>query len=423
MKKKTEYLYIGMDVHKEIHTAVIMTYMEEYIGEIEIQNNLKGFQRLTTYVEKCRMKHKLEHLTPLYGLEDVTHYGRNLAVYLLDKEYTVKEVNSALSYMERTSYPTVKKNDMWDARCVCAVLMRRYELLPDADPKDYYWIMKQLVHRRNALVRTKSALLQQFHEQIQYDYPSYKKFFHEVECNTSIAFFGQYPSGQALEETTVEELAEFLRIPSHNACSTKRAKKILELVEADAVKAHDYQFGRDFIIQSMMRNIRFILDELARIDRLQKKLLKEVDYHLETLPGVNTVTACALIGQIGDISRFKSADKLANYAGVALLCFSSGGKGKKVQNKNQGNRELYSVLYLLAMQQVHINTKGQARNPLLRAYFESKVSAGKTKIQALLCIMRRLVNIIYSMMKNQTVYRMPEITISETVEEKEQMIS
>jgi len=420
---KTDYLYIGIDVHKEIHTAVIMTYMEEYIGEIEISNNLKGFQRLTAYVEKCRAKKDLKNLIPLYGLEDVTHYGRNLAIYLLDQEHTVKEVNSALSYMERTSYPSVKKNDMWDARCVCAVLMRRYERLPDADPKDYYWIMKQLVHRRNALVRTKSALLQQFHEQIQYDYPSYKKFFHEVECNTSIAFFERYPSSGVLAETPVEELAGFLRIPSHNACSTKRAEKILELIEADAVKEHEYQFGRDFIIQSMMRNIRFILDELERIDKLQKKLLKEIDYHLETLPGVNTVTACALIGQIGDISRFKSADKLANYAGVAPLCFSSGGKGKNVQNKNQGNRELYSVLYLLAMQQVHVNTKGQARNPVLRAYFESKVSAGKTKTQALLCIMRRLVNILYSMMKNNTVYRMPELPATEVTDEKERMIS
>jgi len=423
MRNKTDYLYIGMDVHKEVHTAVLMTYMEERVGEIEISNNLNGFKRLTAYVQKCQEKKNLTYLTPLYGLEDVTHYGRNLAIYLLDKEHPVKEVNSALSYLERMSYPTTKKNDMWDAQCICAVLMRRYENLPDADPKDYYWVMKQLVHRRNALVRTKSALLQQFHEQIQYDYPSYKKFFHEVECNTSVAFFEQYPSGQTLEDTTVEELAEFLRIPSHNACSTKRAQQILSLIEEDAVKVHDYQFGRDFIIQSMMRNIRFILDELERIDKLQKQLLKEVDYHLETIPGVNTVTASALVGQIGDISRFKSADKLANYAGVAPICFSSGGKGKNVQNKNQGNRELYSVLYLLAMQQIHVNTKGQARNPVLRAYFESKVSSGKTKIQALLCIMRRLVNIIYSMMKNQTVYRMPELKEPELAEEKEQMIS
>ena len=134
--KKTDYLYIGMDVHKETHTAVLMTYMEERIGEIEIQNNLKGFQRLTAYVEKCQKKEQHEKLTPLYGLEDVTHFGRNLAIYLLEKSHIVKEVNSALSYMERMSYPTMRKNDTWDAQCVCAVLMRRYEILPDADPKD-----------------------------------------------------------------------------------------------------------------------------------------------------------------------------------------------------------------------------------------------------------------------------------------------
>ena len=39
----------------------------------------------------------------------------------------------------------MKKNDTRDAQCVCAVLMRRYEILPDADSKDYYWNMKQLV--------------------------------------------------------------------------------------------------------------------------------------------------------------------------------------------------------------------------------------------------------------------------------------
>lgn len=49
----------------------------------------------------------------------------------------------------------------------------------------------------------------------------------------------------------------------------------------------------------------------------------------------------------------------------------------------------------------------------------SQTSEGKTKIQALLCIMRRLVNIIYSMMKNKTAYQLPQM---DTVE-KEQMIS
>ena len=88
------------------------------------------------------------------------------------------------------------------------------------------------------------------------------------------------------------------------------------------------------------------------------------------------------------------------------------------QNKHLGNCELYNVLYLLAMQQIQVNKEGTARNPLLRAYFECKVSQGKTKIQAMICIMRRLVSIIYRMMKNRTPYRIPEIE-----ESKDQVIS
>jgi len=117
MVQKTDYVYIGMDIHKEKHTAVMLTYMEDQLGEITIQNNLTGFKRLLKYVEKHR-----QHHIPVFGLEDVTHYGRNLAVYLLEKEYSVKEVNSALSYMERKSYPTTRKSDSWDSRCIASVL-------------------------------------------------------------------------------------------------------------------------------------------------------------------------------------------------------------------------------------------------------------------------------------------------------------
>lgn len=404
MARRMDYLYIGMDIHKETHTAVLLDCMEEKIGEIKITNNITGFKRLSAYVEK----HKKD-LTPIYGLEDVSHYGRSLTIYLLEKEYTVKEVNSALSYMERMSFATTKKNDSWDAKCITSVLIRRYETLPDADPQDYYWTMKHLANRRNALVKANSTLIQQFHDQIQNTYPSYKKFFHEIECNTSMAFYEQYPSPRYLKGVSVEELADFLRIPSHNACSTKRAERILELIEQDSVKERDYQEARDSVVQSMVRNMRFNRLEIKQLEEMQGKMLAELGYHLETIPGVNTVTASALVGNIGDIKRFKSADKLASYAGVAPIYMGSAGKGKNYQNKSLGNRELYQVLYFLAIQQIHVDNKGNARNPEMRAYFEYKLSKGKTKIQSLLCIMKRLVRIIYGMMKYKTEYKMPEV--------------
>ncbi|MDI6619874.1 MAG: IS110 family transposase, partial [Clostridiales bacterium] len=84
--------------------------------------------------------------------------------------------------------------------------------------------------------------------------------------------------------------------------------------------------------------------------------------------------------------------------------FSSAGKGRDESNK-QGNRKLRGLLYFLAVSMVGTSTNRVPRNPVFYEYFHRKVSEGKTKPQALVCVMRRLVNIIYGMMKNKTEYR------------------
>lgn len=114
MKERLNYVYVGINIHKETHTAVLMTFLEEVLGKIKINNNRTGFKKLFAFVEE-----KKGDFIPIYGLEDVSHFGRNLAIFLIEKDCVVKEVNSALSYMERKSYPTTKKNDEWDAQCEC----------------------------------------------------------------------------------------------------------------------------------------------------------------------------------------------------------------------------------------------------------------------------------------------------------------
>jgi len=47
----------------------------------------------------------------------------------------------------------------------------------------------------------------------------------------------------------------------------------------------------------------------------------------------------------------------------------------------------------------------KAKTPGIQEYFEQKVKEGKNKPQALVCVARRLVRIIYGMMKTRTEYR------------------
>lgn len=407
MHKKQNHIYVGLDLHKDTHTAVIIDCWDEKIDSITIENKPSDFTQLMNKVNKIAGK-----LTPVYGLEDVHGYGRSLAVFLIEKGMIVKEVNSALSFMERMSYPTTKKSDDWDAKCIASVLLRKLDTLPDANPQDLYWTIKMMVNRRDAIVKSITTLTNQLHEQLNYNYPSYKKFFSDVNSKTALAFYEEYPSPKHLRSVTDEDLAEFLRKPSHNSCSTRKAKEILDIVESDGDTTREYQESRDFIIQSIVRDIAFKSEEIKKVETEMRKLLKLLDLKLETIPGIDTVTAIALVAHIGDIKRFRNADKLAKFSGIAPVNFSSAGKGKDKKSK-QGNRELYGVFYFLAVQQIQVSKKGTPRNPVFLEYYKRKVSEGKTKIQALVCVMRRLNNIIYGMMKNKTEYILPDMEVEQ----------
>lgn len=73
----------------------------------------------------------------------------------------------------------------------------------------------------------------------------------------------------------------------------------------------------------------------------------------------------------------------------------------------QGRRELNGVFYMLALQQIQLSKCSKTpRNYILYEYYKRKLAENKSKTHALMCVMRRLVNIIYGMMKNKTEYRM-----------------
>lgn len=401
MIKKQDYIYVGLYIHKETHTAVILNCFNEIQGSITFDNKEPSFIKLLNKVKKVQ-----GDLTPIFGLEDVHYHGRNLAIYLQNRGYVVKEVNSALSHMKRMSYATTNKSDEWDAECVASVLISNLESLPEANPNDYYWTIKMVVNRRNSLIKRMKSVLNQLHEQLTFSYVGYKKFFTDINGKTALAFFERYPSPSYLEGVDEKELAEFLKSVSHNACSNKKAKLILDLVDENLTKNKEYEVNRINLIKSLIKELRFINEEKLIIEDEMKTMLKELDCKLESIPGVDTITAASLIAHIGDINRFKNPNKLARYAGIAPVNLSSAGKGRDRKSK-QGNRELFAVLYFLSVQQIQVSKKGLARNPSFLAYYERKVKEGKTKVQALLCVMRRLTNIIYGMMKNNTEYRLP----------------
>jgi len=405
-QEKLSHAYIGLDLHKYTHTAVLLNCFSEKIAVIEIENKPSEFDRLLKEI-----KAKTEGLTLIFGLEDVGGNGRSLAVFLKAKGFVVKDVNAALAARYRKGDAQYKKNDEHDAQCVAEVLLHRLHKLPDANPQDLHWTLSQLVSRRNVLVKSQTTLNNQLHELLKHHYPSYNKFFSDIRGKAAMCFWHTYPSPKHLKGVSVEELSMTLCNASRNSVSTKKSKRILDIVSSDGETTEGYQDQRDFIVRSLVREMLYQKEEMAKVQEQMEKTEAMLGYQLQTMPGISIVTSCALISEIGDIHRFSNPSKLAKFAGIAPVNFSSAGKGKDKVSK-QGNRTLNGIFYLLAVQQVQVSKSTKIpRNQAFFNYYQKKIQEGKTKQQALVCVMRRLVNIIYGMMKSGTTYRMPIVEV------------
>jgi len=402
---KEDYIYVGIDLHKETNTAVMIDCYNNKLGEITFANRPADFPKLVTKVKKCNTDGK----AVVYGLENAYGYGRPLAVWLIDKGYFVKDVNTAISHRQAKHRGAMyRKSDSDDAEAIALATLNMLDKLPDACPNDAYWSLGQLVHRRDNIMKQRTRLVNQLHEQLCIAYPSYKQFFNDISRPTALYFWENYPSKKYLEGKTVEDLREKLLPVSHNKCSTKTCETILNAVAGDKVKYIKYQDERDMVTLSIVRDLQHYNEELDKVDEMLEKMYKDLGCTLTTIPGVNVITAVKILSEIGDIKRFGNANKLAQFAGIAPLHLSSSGKGKDLATK-QGNRRLQAIIYFLAIQMIQISSKGTPRHPAFRAYYEKRKAEGKSSQQALICISRRLISIIYGMLKSGTEYRMPVV--------------
>ena len=402
---KMRYIYAGCDSHKNTHTMVFLTCFYEYLGTLVVPNVPSEFPK---FIEQA--KQFLQPHTQLYfGFEDTSSYGRNFVKYLLSEGFGVKHISSNLVASERNSKNTLDKSDLIDAQACARVLINRFDELPDATTDDKRFIFKNLVSRRSYMVKTISSLKRQLHTLLSDHYPLYQTFFGEIDCQSALAFYENFPSPTALETTTHKELTSFFKNQSAmgHTWSKNKASLILNAVANSGVVAFDYQEQRDFVITSIISQIKSHMNEIELIETHLEMFLNFFDIPLTSIKGVSIPLACSFINEIGDISRFKNAAALAKYAGIAPVSYASGNSHTDYANR-RGNRELSAAFHKLAI--MLATPRGPNKhiiNPIMYQYYEKKLREGKTKKQALKSVKRRLVSIIYGIMKYKHDYINP----------------
>ena len=104
-----------------------------------------------------------------------------------------------MSSEKRKKRPHRPKNDVIDAVAVAKVLIDKFYELPVVTNDEYSRALKELVNRRDQLVKSRTRYKNQLHKLLHDQNPCYKEFFSDPFGATALAFWNKYPHPSLLE--------------------------------------------------------------------------------------------------------------------------------------------------------------------------------------------------------------------------------
>jgi len=149
--------------------------------------------------------------------------------------------------------------------------------------------------------------------------------------------------------------------------------------------------------------LKFYLDELSYLaDKIEyvEDIMAEQAKHipeaelLMTIPGIGYYSAMAIIGEIGDITRFPNPKKLVSYAGLSPRLRESGNLSIHGRISKKGSRVLRWILVTAA----HSVLRCRKGNKKLRKFYTHLRRRGKSKQVATVALAKKLLIIIYAML-------------------------
>jgi transposase len=140
--------------------------------------------------------------------------------------------------------------------------------------------------------------------------------------------------------------------------------------------------------------VRDIRAHTVRINELHKELSELVTPlapRLLELPGCGVLTAAKLIGEVDQVSRFRSESCFTMHAGVAPIPASSG-KTTRDRLARGGNRQLNAALHRIALNQIRLGGPGSV-------YYQRRRCNGDTTMEAIRALKRRLARVVYGLLR------------------------
>jgi len=160
-------------------------------------------------------------------------------------------------------------------------------------------------------------------------------------------------------------------------------------------------------VEQALRMLDRVEEEIGRAEKQIAAMLEgnEEARLLDTLPCVGPILSAVLALEIGDISRFPSAEQLASYAGLVPSVHSSGGHTRMGPVRGDVNRTL-KWAFVEAANLIAIQQQRRPASHVVRLY--QRVKQRKNHQKAVVAVARHLAEAAWHMLKERKVYREPK---------------
>lgn len=150
----------------------------------------------------------------------------------------------------------------------------------------------------------------------------------------------------------------------------------------------------------------YLQDQLDYLEKqlaqIQQELQKQVDedqgmqsqcHLLTSIIGIGMTSAIQILAELPELSHFGSADALVAYAGLCPKQQQSGSQTARSWLSKQGSSALRKALYFPAL-------TAKQHNPHLRHFAQRLREAGKAKMTVVAAVMRKLLVLIFAILKS-----------------------
>ena len=175
----------------------------------------------------------------------------------------------------------------------------------------------------------------------------------------------------------------------HGGCSTS-AFEIQETAKNSVGQSDDYYA---FQIKQTIETILFFDKQIETYEKEIASIMKEYGQVILSIPGIGEITGAMILSEIGNINKFSSADKLLAFAGLDPSVYQSGQYEANLKISKRGSKYLRWAIHQASFI-IYQHDK------TFSDYYHKKANEGKEHYVIIGHIEKKLVRVIYSLLKN-----------------------